>query len=137
MGAQSQQEDGVHPKSHVPPHQIKAHGHQPIAGFYLQRKSGGAAPAVVLIHFKFDDRVFSGATEQSSLAIDGVIYRVQGSTELHNWNLEVNEVTGSEASVIQAGLSSLDSGWSHRTFRLLPTLQNESKGFLKLQLDSP
>ncbi len=84
-----------------------------------------------------DGAVFSGATEQSSLAIDGVIYRVQGSTDLLNWNLEVNEVTGSEASVIQAGLSSLDSGWSHRTFRLLPTLQNESKGFLKLQLDSP
>ncbi|MDB2506107.1 right-handed parallel beta-helix repeat-containing protein [Opitutales bacterium] len=84
-----------------------------------------------------DGAVFSGAAGQSSLTIDGVIYRIQGSTDLINWNLEVNEVTGIEASAIHAGLYSLDSGWSYRTFRLTPTVLTESKGFLQLLLDSP
>jgi hypothetical protein len=54
-----------------------------------------------------------------------------------NWNIEVNEVTGTEASAIHAGLSPLDSGWSYRTFQLPPTVLSESKGFLQLLLDSP
>ena len=53
-----------------------------------------------------------------------------------NWNIEVNEVTGTEASAIHAGLSPLDSGWCYRTFQLPPTVLSESKGFLQLLLDS-
>jgi hypothetical protein len=53
-----------------------------------------------------------------------VIYRVQGSDALvAPWNLVISEVTGPDATNIQAGLPGLsvvpgDTGsWSYRTFR--------------------
>ena len=67
---------------------------------------------------------FTGATEQVSALIDGIVYRVQGSDELvAPWNLAITEVTGLDATNIQTGMPGLsvvpgDTGsWSYRTFR--------------------
>jgi hypothetical protein len=62
---------------------------------------------------------FSGATEQDSNLVDGLIYAIQGSDTLmaDSWTLAVTEVTGDDAAAIQAGLPALSSGWTYRTFR--------------------
>jgi len=70
--------------------------------------------------------VFSGATEQVSALIDGVIYTIQGSNTLDSasWTLAVTEITGTDAIAIQAGLPALSdlnndslTDWTYRTFR--------------------
>ena len=61
---------------------------------------------------------FSGAAEQVSAAIDGVTYRIQGGDTLAApWSLAIAEVTGADATAIQAGLPALSTGWTYRTFR--------------------
>ncbi|MDA0765627.1 MAG: autotransporter-associated beta strand repeat-containing protein [Verrucomicrobia bacterium] len=63
---------------------------------------------------------FSGATEQVSAVIDGIIYTIQGSDTLQaaSWNLAITEITGADAVAIQAGLPALSSAaWTYRTFR--------------------
>ena len=81
--------------------------------------------------------VFSGASEQVSADIDGVIYRVRGSADLASWALVVSEVTEGDATTIQSGLPTLSSGWSYRTFRLADDIDNLTKGFLRLRVEQP
>lgn len=48
---------------------------------------------------------------------DTLSYRLQAADNLVAFNLDVTEVTGPDATAIQAGLPSLNFGWVYRTFR--------------------
>lgn len=60
--------------------------------------------------------VFSGAGEQVSEPVDGLVYRVQGSTDLVGWGVAVEEVGGATAEGARAGLPALEAGWTYRSF---------------------
>ena len=81
--------------------------------------------------------VFSGTAEQVSADIDGIIYRIRGSTDLTSWMLPVSEVTGGDATAIQAGLPVLSSGWTYRTFRLTDGQNTNPKAFMMMIIEQP
>ena len=97
----------------------------------------GAEDAITITTPVRNGAVFSGASEQVSADIDGVIYRVRGSADLASWALLVSEVTGGDATTIQSGLPTLSSGWTYRTFRLADDIDNLTKGFLRLRVEQP
>lgn len=73
--------------------------------------------------------------EEVSGLIDGVIYRIQGSSNLSAWTLDVSEVaSGSDRDAIQAGLPALDTGWSYRTFRAPGTVPSDASNFLRVKV---
>ncbi len=74
--------------------------------------------------------VFSGATELSA-ARDGVRYRIQASTDLLDWTLNVDEVT----PALSAGQPVLDSGWEYRTFRVPGPVSSEVKVFFRAVIE--
>jgi autotransporter-associated beta strand protein len=80
---------------------------------------------------------FSGATEQVSLVIDGILYRVRGSTDLAAWDLVVTEVTGPDALAIQSGLPALSPGWTYRTFLAPGTTSTTPRAFLRSVVELP
>jgi len=87
-----------------------------------------------------DGAIFSGATEQVSALIDGVIYAIQGSATLDaaSWTLVVSEVTGADATAIQSGLPTLSAGWSYRTFRSPGTVTHgDPHDFLRAKVVQP
>jgi autotransporter-associated beta strand protein len=58
---------------------------------------------------------FSGTGEKVSAAVDGIIYRIQGSTDLVEFTTRpVIEVI----PALSAAMPALNSGWEYRTFRL-------------------
>ncbi|MEK7949933.1 beta strand repeat-containing protein [Luteolibacter soli] len=81
--------------------------------------------------------VFTGATEKTSQLIDGVVYRIQNSGNLLTFPLEVIEVTGADATAIQAGLPALTpgGGWAYRTFRAAGIVSSATKQFLRAKAD--
>jgi autotransporter-associated beta strand protein len=77
---------------------------------------------------------FSGAGEQVSAAIDGVVYNIQGSDDLADFTtMAVSEITGADATAIQLGLPALSStAWTYRTFRTPGTVtEPDPKDFLR------
>ena len=90
---------------------------------------------------------FSGSTEQVSALIDGVIYSIQGSDTLAaaEWTLAVTEITGDDATAIQAGLPALSdlnadsiTDWTYRTFRSPGTVTDGTPGdFLRAKVVQP
>ncbi|WP_265593918.1 autotransporter-associated beta strand repeat-containing protein [Haloferula sp. BvORR071] len=78
--------------------------------------------------------IFSGATEQSGAA-DGILYRVQASDELGSWTLAVAEVTGADATAIQAGLPALSPGWSYRSFRSPGPVAGDPQEYIRVLID--
>ena len=71
----------------------------------------------------------NGGDELSAL-IDGIYYRIEGSVDLSAFADNVNEVT----PTLSAGLPSLSSGWSYRTFRASGTVPTVSKTFLRAKV---
>ena len=72
---------------------------------------------------------FSGAGEKVSAAVDGIIYRIQGSTDLVDFTTTpVFEVT----PALSADMPVLSPGWEYRTFRL----GAGSKGFLRVPVSA-
>lgn len=69
------------------------------------------------------------ALEQTT---DDLIYSVQASDELANWTLDVTEVTGSDATAIQAGLPPLSAGWVYRTFRSPGPVAGDPAEFMRV-----
>ncbi len=65
-----------------------------------------------------------------SAAIDGVIYRIEGSRDLQNFDGTVSEITPN------VGLSSPPSGYQWRSFRLTPSAQTQ-RGFLRATASTP
>ncbi|MEI6535517.1 MAG: hypothetical protein WCN98_09275, partial [Verrucomicrobiaceae bacterium] len=81
---------------------------------------------------------FSGTNDQVSVAIDGVIYTIQGTTDLtagYTNVVPVSEVTGTDATTIQTGMPTLDAGWSYRAFRATGyTVVSNPYVFLRLKV---
>jgi autotransporter-associated beta strand protein len=79
--------------------------------------------------------VRAGATfneDMVSSAVDGVVYRVQGTLDLSAFTLDVVEITGADATAIQTDLPDLSSdGWTYRSFRSAESIGSESKQFLR------
>lgn len=62
----------------------------------------------------------------------GLSYKIQAFTDLASWALTVTEVTGADASAIQLGLPSLNSGWVYLTFRAPGTVvPGEPRKFMR------
>lgn len=75
---------------------------------------------------------FTGTTEKVSGLVDGIVYRIQGSETLASFPLEVVEVTGADATAIQADLPGLTStAWTYRSFRTAGTVSSAAKKFLR------
>ena len=91
--------------------------------------------------------IFSGTTEQVSALIDGLIYTIQGSATLDadSWTLGVSEITGADATAIQAGLPALSdingdsvADWTYRTFRAPGTVTGGTpQEFLRAKVTEP
>lgn len=77
-----------------------------------------AGVATITLPVRKDLRPFlSDANGLYSPPIDGVVYRIQASTDLVNWTLGVTEVTGVDTSALPA-LSGSPAQWQYRTFQV-------------------
>ena len=74
-----------------------------------------------------------GNLELVSAAIDGVVYRIQGSdATLTDWTLGVTEATGAEVDSLHLTLPALSSAdWEYRTFRTPGTTAGDSEDFIR------
>lgn len=73
--------------------------------------------------------------EEVSALTDGLIYRIQGTTDLSAWTLDVSEVAaGAERDAIQLGLPALDTGWTYRTFRAPGSVSSSASDFLRVKV---
>lgn len=65
---------------------------------------------------------FAGGTgeEASTGSLEGVFYRIQGSTDLTNWTQNVNQITDpTELATVQGTIATtkpLETGWTYRSF---------------------
>ena len=87
----------------------------------------GAGPegqALVLVLPVRDSAVFSGPGDLVSAALDGVIYKIQGSDDL----LDFTSMDVTEASDQSAGMPALSSGWTYRTFRTPGSVSDPDPG---------
>lgn len=78
--------------------------------------------------------VFSGPGDQVSAAVDGILYRIQSSTNLSDFTSpNVTEVTDNAAILTQLSLPALSGpGWTYRTFRAPGTPGTDAKEFLRI-----
>lgn len=79
-----------------------------------------------------DGAVFSGTAGLQSAPVDGVIYRIEGSTDLIDFSgLAVTELS----SASSGNLPTLPVGWSYRTFRAPGVPGNpDSRAFLRFSI---
>ncbi|MCB1133711.1 MAG: hypothetical protein KDN05_21510, partial [Verrucomicrobiae bacterium] len=80
----------------------------------LVQDVGGSDVLTLTIPVRGAGTPFSGATEQVSDPVDGIVYRIQGSPDLSDWN---TTVVSEVVPALDAGLPALDPGWEYRTFR--------------------
>jgi len=78
----------------------------------------------------FTGATFSG-TPSPSATINGIIYKIQGSSNLIDWTESVVEVTPAEA----IGLPALSAGWEYRTFRIVQPFSGPDHGFLRASIE--
>jgi hypothetical protein len=80
--------------------------------------------------------VFSVSSgDQLSALIDGISYRIEGDENLSTFADTITEVTGGDATAIQATMPGpLTSGWTYRTFRAPGTVPTVSKAFLRAKV---
>ncbi len=77
---------------------------------------------------------FTGATTLSATG-DGVTYFIEGSDNVGAWNLDIDEVTGADATAIQSGLPALSGpGWTYRTFRSPGPVSSDSSDFMRVRV---
>jgi autotransporter-associated beta strand protein len=76
--------------------------------------------------------------DELSALVDGVYYRIEGDETLVNFADTIDEVTGGDATAIQAGLPGVSdvngdtiADWTYRTFRAPGTVSTVSKAFLR------
>jgi autotransporter-associated beta strand protein len=96
----------------------------------------GGNPALVLTIPVRQGAVFSGTTDLVSNPIDGVIYKIEGSGQLNEWDLTISEVAGPDATAIHAGMPALSAGWSYRTFQS-PAAPSMQRKFLRAAILTP
>ncbi|WP_338289937.1 autotransporter-associated beta strand repeat-containing protein [Luteolibacter sp. LG18] len=77
---------------------------------------------------------FTAGGDLVSAAVDGVVYKIQGSTDMVDFTTtNVTEVT----PALISGMPGLTSGWEYRTFRLPGTVTANPKGFLRAAIAEP
>lgn len=77
---------------------------------------------------------FSGAVQQTATK-DNVIYTVQGSDTLTDWNsVVITELNAADSAAVQASLSlpTLDAGWEWHTFRTDGGTATDPRDFIRL-----
>jgi hypothetical protein len=100
--------------------------------------SVGGSPALVLTLPVRTGATFSGATEQVSGTVSGIVYRIQGSDQLGTWSQVISEVTGTDKTTIEAAMPSLGSvDWEYRTFRSSSSPTTNPKAFLRAVIENP
>ncbi len=99
--------------------------------------SVGGDPTLVLTLPVRTGATFSGATEQVSDLIDGVIYTIQGGDDLVSWNHTVSEVLGGDKTTIETGLPALNTGWEYRTFQTPGPVSGDPRDFLRAVFTTP
>jgi hypothetical protein len=72
--------------------------------------------------------------DRLSALIDGIYYRIEGSSDLAAFANTITEVTSGEEAAIQSGLPALSTGWSYRTFRDSGTVPTVPKTFLRAKI---
>jgi hypothetical protein len=78
---------------------------------------------------------FNGATSLSASG-DGLTYTIEAGDDLGPWTLDVDEVTGADATAIQSGLPGLsDAGWVYRTFRSPGTVSGDPREFIRARVE--
>jgi fibronectin-binding autotransporter adhesin len=106
-----------------------ATGSRPVAGFH----SIGAQRVLTLTLPVRNGATFSGTTERVSSTVDGVVYRIQGGGDLSSWNGVVAEVPAENRATVQDGIAPPESGWTNRSFYLLPGAA--TTGFLRATVE--
>lgn len=78
--------------------------------------------------------VFSGPGDQVSASVDGILYRIQSSTDLSDFtSSNVTEVTDNAAILTELSLPALSgAGWTYRTFRAPGTPGTDAKEFIRI-----
>ncbi len=78
---------------------------------------------------------FNGATSLGASG-DGVTYTIEAGDDLGAWALDVDEVTGADATAIQAGLPGLSgAGWVYRTFRSPGPVSGDPREFIRARVE--
>ena len=75
---------------------------------------------------------FTGPGEQVSAPIDGVTYTIQGGFDLSAWSAPVTELNTPDTAIIQVGIPAPETGWTNRTFYILPT--GQTKAFMRAKV---
>lgn len=96
----------------------------------------GGQPVLTLTLPVREGATFEGSPSLRAI-VDGIEYTIEGSEALAAWDLDVDEVTGAEATAVQnsLGLPSLSPGWSYRTFRAPGTVSSGPKRFLRASIE--
>lgn len=77
---------------------------------------------------------FSGGTFLTATG-DGATYTVEAGDNLGLWTLDVDEVTGADATAIQADLPTLSGvGWVYRTFRSPGSVVGDPREFIRARV---
>lgn len=81
---------------------------------------------------------FDGGTFLTATG-DGVKYTIEAGNDLGSWNLNVDEVTGTDATAIQTGLPTIEpgSGYVYRTFRSPGAVSADAKEFIRARVEEP
>ncbi len=75
--------------------------------------------------------------DQLSALVDGIYYRIEGDVNLASFADSITEITGTDATTTQAGLSlpALSSNeWTYRTFRVPGTVPATPKAFIRAKV---
>ncbi|MFD0895456.1 autotransporter-associated beta strand repeat-containing protein [Luteolibacter ambystomatis] len=73
----------------------------------------------------------------STVAVEGVIYHIQGSSDLGTFDEVVSELNPIDTAAVQATLTlpTIDSGWTYRTFRTAGTVATDTKKFMRAKVN--
>ncbi|WP_035603120.1 autotransporter-associated beta strand repeat-containing protein [Haloferula sp. BvORR071] len=98
---------------------------------------GGVQALTLTLPVRTGVGTFAGATALSATG-DGVTCTIEGSDTLgaSSWTLDIDEVTGADATAIQAGLPALSgAGWTYRTFRSPGAITGDPSDFIRVRVD--
>ena len=76
---------------------------------------------------------FSGSSQQVSDPVDGIVYRIQGSNDLSDWN---STVISEVVPPLSAGLPALNEGWEYRTFRVQGDVGSNPRCYIRAMIET-
>ncbi|WP_367870113.1 hypothetical protein [Luteolibacter sp. Populi] len=82
------------------------------------------------------DAIFSVDGNRMKASVDGMVYTVEAAGDLGDWGGPVvTEVTGADATAIQAGLPDPEAGWIYKSFRTSGTAAANARRFLRVVVE--